>query len=139
MVPAQNESLHHIGFVVPAIAGAVDRFVSGLRLRWDGQIFHDPTQAVRVTFLEHEAPGAPKVELVEPASQGSHLAGFLKRGGGLHHLCYEVDSLAAQLEKALAGGAILVRGPAAAVAFGGREIAWVCTPDRLLVEYLQRS
>jgi methylmalonyl-CoA/ethylmalonyl-CoA epimerase len=108
-------------------------------MRWDGRIFHDPLQAVRVTFLEHEAAGAPLMELVEPASPESHLAGFLKRGGGLHHLCYEVDGLGARIESALASGSILVRGPAPAVAFGGREIAWVCTPDRLLAEYLDRA
>lgn len=134
-----SQTLHHIGFVVPSIAGAVEHFTAGLCMRWDGRIFHDPLQSVRVTFLEQEAAGAPLIELVEPASPESHLAGFLKRGGGLHHLCYEVDLLDARIESALASGAILVRGPAPAVAFGGRKIAWVCTPDRLLVEYLERA
>lgn len=134
-----GECLHHIGFVVPSIADSVERFISGLRLRWDGKVFHDPLQAVRVTFLEHNWPDAPLIELVEPVSRESHLTAFLKRGGGLHHLCYEVDSLHIRLEDALSSGAILLRAPAPAVAFGGREIAWVCTPDRLLVEYLQRA
>jgi methylmalonyl-CoA/ethylmalonyl-CoA epimerase len=134
-----DDSLHHIGLVVPSIAEAVGPFAGRLSLRWDGRIFHDPVQDVRVTFLEQEAPGAPRFELVEPASPQSHVTGFLKRGGGLHHLCYEVDALAERIESALASGAILIRPPAPAVAFDGRQIAWICTPERLLVEYLARA
>ncbi|HEY1207458.1 MAG: VOC family protein [Bryobacteraceae bacterium] len=132
------DRLHHMGFVVPSIGDAVDRFIAGMGLRWDGQVFHDPIQTVRVTFLEHCTPEAPMIELVEPASPQSRVAGFLKRGGGLHHLCYEVDSLDARIESALASGAALLLPPAEAVAFAGRRIAWVCTPDRLFVEYLER-
>jgi methylmalonyl-CoA/ethylmalonyl-CoA epimerase len=132
------ERLHHVGFVVPSIADAVDRFIAGMGLRWDGQVFHDPVQTVRVTFLQHPAPEAPQIELVEPASPQSRVAGFLKRGGGLHHLCYEVDSLDARIESALAAGAVLLLPPAQAVAFSGRRIAWMCTPDKLFVEYLER-
>ncbi len=133
------ERLHHIGFVVPSIGDGVGRFITGMGLRWDGRVFHDPVQTVRVTFLEHGAPEAPMIELVEPASPQSRVAGFLKRGGGLHHLCYEVDALDARLESALAAGAVLLLPPAEAVAFSGRRIAWVCTPERLLIEYLERG
>jgi len=132
-----TERLHHIGFVVRSIPDAVGRFTADMGLRWDGQVFHDPVQTVRVTFLEHRTPQAPMIELVEPASPQSRVSGFLKRGGGLHHLCYEVDSLDSRLESALGSGAVLLLAPAEAVAFGGRRIAWVCTPERLLVEYLE--
>jgi methylmalonyl-CoA/ethylmalonyl-CoA epimerase len=132
------DRLHHIGFVVPSIGDGVGHFISGMGLSWDGQVFHDPVQTVRVTFLDHESSDAPLIELVEPASPQSRVAGFLKRGGGLHHLCYEVDSLDTRLETALEAGAVLLLPPAEAVAFSGRRIAWVCTPERLLIEYLGR-
>jgi methylmalonyl-CoA/ethylmalonyl-CoA epimerase len=128
--------LHHIGFVVPRISDAVQRFVSGLGVQWDGKVHHDPVQTVKVTFLEHPSGNAPSIELVEPATQDSSVSRFLKRGGGLHHLCYEVKSLDAQLEHALSAGAILISAPCPAVAFDGRKIAWIITPDRLLIEYL---
>jgi methylmalonyl-CoA/ethylmalonyl-CoA epimerase len=63
---------------------------------------------------------------------------FLKRGGGLHHLCYEVDQLDAQLERSRASGGLIVRLPIPAVAFGGRRIAWFYTKEKLLIEYLER-
>jgi methylmalonyl-CoA/ethylmalonyl-CoA epimerase len=130
--------LHHAGFVVPRIADAVHSFIDILQLQWDGKVFHDPVQTVRVTFLAHAAAGSPMIELVEPAAPESRVNAFLKRGGGLHHFCYEVESLSAALDSAVANGALLIAAPTPAVAFGKREIAWVYTPDRLLVEFLQR-
>ena len=79
------------------------------------------------------------IELIEPEDKESRVSGFLKRGGGLHHLCYEVPALEPEIERSLASGAILVAEAAAAVAFQGRRIAWICTPDRLLIEYLERD
>jgi len=79
------------------------------------------------------------IELVEPAGAESPVQNFLKRGGGLHHLCYEVDSLTAQLQLSRSLGGLIVRQPMPAVAFGGRQIAWVYTADKLLTEYLARS
>jgi len=64
---------------------------------------------------------------------------FLKRGGGLHHLCYEIDGLEDQLVLSRAQGGLVVRPPLPAVAFGGRRIAWVYTKNRLLLEYLERQ
>jgi methylmalonyl-CoA/ethylmalonyl-CoA epimerase len=130
--------MHHVGFIVPSISETVDGFISSFQMDWDGKIFHDPTQTVRVTFLRHRSFGMPMIELVEPDSPNSRVAGFLKRGGGLHHLCYEVDSLQTRLNEVLATGAIQVSEPKPAVAFGGRLIAWIYTREKMLVEFLQR-
>ncbi len=57
-----------------------------------GRIFEDPIQKVKVAFLSTNSGGG-QVELVEPAGEGSPVSRFLALGGGLHHLCYEVDDL----------------------------------------------
>jgi methylmalonyl-CoA/ethylmalonyl-CoA epimerase len=129
--------LHHVGFVVASISQTVERFVSAIAGHWDGKIFHDPVQTVRVTFLQHGAPGQASLELVEPAAPDSRVAAFLKRGGGLHHLCYEVPSLEEQLANSRSLGAVIVQKPVPAVAFDGRSIAWVYTREKLLIEYLE--
>jgi methylmalonyl-CoA/ethylmalonyl-CoA epimerase len=49
-----------------------------------------------------------------------------------------VDDLAQQLSQAQQQGAIVVRKPLPAVAFNNRRIGWVYTPEKLLVEYLER-
>jgi methylmalonyl-CoA/ethylmalonyl-CoA epimerase len=131
--------LHHIGYVVPRISDAAPRFIASLQMTWDGEVFHDPAQTVRVTFLRQASAEEPMIELVEPASPQSRVNSFLKRGGGLHHLCYETDSLSSQLQVVLAAGAVLVLEPTPAVAFNGRKIAWIYTREKLLVEYLERT
>ena len=50
------------------------------------------------------------------------------KGGGLHHLCYEVPSIPEHLDRIRAGGGLIVSRPKPAVAFGGRAIAWALTP-----------
>ena len=132
-------NFHHIGFVVASIQNSVQGFLDALQAEWDGTIFHDPNQAVRVTFLHGKHPGNPALELVEPAGEKSPVIPFLKRGGGLHHLCYEIDGLEDQLALSRAQGGLVVRPPLPAVAFGGRRIAWVYTKNKLLLEYLERQ
>ncbi|HLK31813.1 MAG TPA: VOC family protein [Terriglobales bacterium] len=131
--------LHHIGFVVNSIAASAQGFIDSLHATWDGNIFHDPLQRVRVTFLQSRVPGEACMELVEPADEQSPVTGFLRSGGGLHHLCYEVDDLELQLKAARSHGALVVKPPLPAAAFGGRRIAWVFTRQRLLLEYLEAS
>jgi methylmalonyl-CoA/ethylmalonyl-CoA epimerase len=132
-------SFHHIGFVVASIQNSVQGFLDSLQAEWDGTIFHDPNQAVRVTFLRGRHTANPLLELVEPAGENSPVIPFLKRGGGLHHLCYEIDHLEDQLALSRAQGGLVVRPPLPAVAFGGRRIAWVYTKNKLLLEYLERQ
>jgi methylmalonyl-CoA/ethylmalonyl-CoA epimerase len=131
--------LEHVGYVVASIAEAAGRYARYLQLEWDGAIVHDPLQNVRVSFLAAPVPGAPRIELVEPVDETSPVTAFLARGGGIHHVCYEVDSLDAELERCRAAGAALVKPPLPAVAFGGRRICWTANRDRLLVEWLERA
>ena len=101
------------------------------------EIFHDPLQKVNVVFLQPAEEGV-QVELVAPAGAGSPVAPFLAKGGGLHHLCYEVDLLEPQIETMKRRKAVVIRPPKPAVAFGGRRIAWMVTRERLVVEYVER-
>jgi methylmalonyl-CoA/ethylmalonyl-CoA epimerase len=132
-------TFHHIGFVVASIQTSVPGFLDSLQAEWDGTIFHDPMQAVRVTFLRGKHAANPVLELVEPAGENSPVIPFLKRGGGLHHLCYQIDNLEEQLALSRAQRGLVVRPPLPAVAFGGRRIAWVYTKNKLLLEYLERQ
>lgn len=129
--------LHHVGVVVRDIEAEIDGFARSIGgARWDGRIFHDPLQKVKVTFIESTA-GEPQIELVEPAADDSPVWGFLRAGGGLHHLCYEVDDLDSYLFELRKAGSKTVRPPLPAVAFGGRRIAWVVTRAKLLLEFLE--
>jgi methylmalonyl-CoA/ethylmalonyl-CoA epimerase len=131
--------LHHLGYVVASIEAVGDRFARTIGAVWKGKIIHDPLQVAKVSFIEPPNPFCATVELVEPAGENSPVERFLKRGGGLHHLCYEVDDLERHLKLSRSMGSMVVRQPVPAVAFDGRRIAWVFTKDKLLLEFLEAT
>jgi methylmalonyl-CoA/ethylmalonyl-CoA epimerase len=136
---APQGRFHHVGFVVASIEPSVESFAQSLAAEWDGHIIHDPNQGVRVTFLRTPHAADPLFELVEPAGENAPVQTFLKRGGGLHHICYEVENLDQALTRMRTLGGLITRPPLPAVAFRGRRIAWVYTKNKLLIEYLERS
>lgn len=136
--PPDDLKLHHIGFVVLSIQESAESFACSLGTTWDGNIAFDPVQKVHVTFFQGHNPTDPLIELVEPVGPGSPVSRFLERGGGLHHLCYEVEDLESHLAFCKSVGTIIIRPPVPAVAFGGRQIAWGVTKKRLLMEFLER-
>jgi methylmalonyl-CoA/ethylmalonyl-CoA epimerase len=101
----------------------------------------DPIQRVTVQFLREPATGE-LWELVVPLGDvaGSPLAGRLGRGGGLDHVCYELDPADGALEDVVAAevarGARIVCEPVLAAAFA-RRIAFVFRRSRRLVELVE--
>jgi methylmalonyl-CoA/ethylmalonyl-CoA epimerase len=63
-----------------------------------------PDHGVTTVFVE--LPGS-KIELLAPLGENSPIANFLARnpGGGVHHLCFEVDDIIAARDKLSAQGA----------------------------------
>lgn len=131
--------MHHIGFVVDSIERAGKSFAESLNLTWNGRVFLDPLQKVNVTFMNSAEPGEPQIELIEPVAEDSPVRSFLAKGGGLHHVCYEVQGLENQLRLSCSQGGKLVRPAMPAVAFGGRRIAWIYSKERLLIEFLEEK
>ena len=138
-VSESAQSFHHVGFVVADISTAMDGFVRSFASVWDGRVFEDPYQKVKVAFLTVR-PADPLIELVQPAGPDSPVQRFLaERGGGLHHVCYEVDDLEKHMAEMKSHGCLIIRHPKPAVAFNGRRIAWIRTPETLLVELLEKG
>ena len=82
--------LHHVGIVVEDLAKYGEAYGKFLGLSVDSPAHHDPIQ-VHIQFWKDG--GGNLLELIEPAAPDSPVHGVLKKGGGLNHLCYEVDDL----------------------------------------------
>jgi methylmalonyl-CoA/ethylmalonyl-CoA epimerase len=136
--PSGDMRLHHVGFVVANIEASVPGMSRALLAHWNNEVFTDPLQQVRVTFLKGGHHN-PLLELVEPLGQDSPVFRFLGERGGLHHLCYEVFSIPEHLDRIRATGGVIVSRAKPAVAFGGRPIAWGLTREKLLLEFLQEA
>ena len=128
--------LHHVGFVVDDVERSIEGFQRSLQAEWDGQIWDDPLQRVKIAFLK--VGGSPvQLELVAPLGGDSPVIQFLQRGGGLHHLCYEAADFDQYVAHMHSLGNLMVRAPVPAVAFGNRRIAWLMTREKLLIEVLE--
>lgn len=131
--------LHHVGYVVGSIDSSLHGFLESMAATWNGRIFTDPAQKVKVTFIS-TGERDPLIELVEPNAVDAPVQRFLReKGGGLHHVCYEVDDPGVELVAMRSQGARIVMRPKPAVAFDGRQIAWVLTREDLLVEFLEKT
>jgi methylmalonyl-CoA/ethylmalonyl-CoA epimerase len=128
-----------MGYVVRDIERAMQGFLHSLQAQWDNRIFDDPLQKVRVAFLTTR-PEDAQIELVQPAGEESPVYRFLQeKGGGLHHACYTVPDLEAQIAEMRSRGALLAKRPKPAVAFDGRRIAWIITAEGFLIELLESA
>ena len=127
--------LHHVGIVVEDLAKYGEAYGKFLGLSVDSPAYHDPIQKVHIQFWKDG--GGNLLELIEPAAPDSPVHGVLKKGGGLNHLCYEVDDLDEEVRLALEQGAISASPVAPAVAFSGRRVAFVFFPKLDLVEFLE--
>ena len=131
-----NLALHHIGFLVADIPAAAQDFVLRLNYVVESEVIEDPVQSARVQFLRQ--PGAANwLELVAPAGPQSKLAGALKKGGGLHHLCYEAGDIEQECARLRGQAMLMIAHPTPAVAFGGRRVAWFMDRSRLLLELVE--
>jgi methylmalonyl-CoA/ethylmalonyl-CoA epimerase len=89
--------IDHIGIAVASIAEALPVYEAlGLQERHREEV---PAQKVITAFLP---AGESRIELLEPTSENSPVAKFLrKRGPGIHHVCFgvrDIDAAVADLE-----------------------------------------
>lgn len=95
--------LSHIAIACPEIA-AVARRLEILSLKVAER--HDvPSEKVRAAMIPVGVSEHLRIELLEPTSEDSPIAKFLtKRGGGIHHLSFEVNGLERWVEVLKAEG-----------------------------------
>ena len=96
--------LDHIGMAVEDIEKAVETYE---KLGFTAEAIEDvPAFGVKVAFLPMESGS---VELVQPVANESAMAKYLeKKGQGIHHLCFEVEDIRAELARLEAAGVQLV-------------------------------
>ena len=88
--------IDHLGIAVADLNKAVKQYCNhfGYSLQLEEDI---PDQKVKAAFLNL---AENTIELLQPASEESPLYNFIKkRGGGLHHICYRVSDIAAELKR----------------------------------------
>ena len=99
------KKIHHIAIAVKDVEKAAVFYekVLGLKL---GGVEEVAGMDVKVGFIQ---VGETRIELVQPLDPASGVAKFIeKKGEGIHHICYEVDDIAAALKTFKEKGAKLI-------------------------------
>ena len=111
---------HHIGIVVTKISESVDEIKKFLPFEEIQPPEVIDSQKVKVIFLKM---GEMFFELIEPMGEGSPVYEFSKKGGGIHHVCFEVDNIHQSIEDFKKKGARVVVEPV--IGFEGRLISFL--------------
>lgn len=135
----RSYSFHHVGVAVPDLEQATVFYQNAFGFRVVSGPVEDPIQKVKLIFLAETGRDLTTIELISPLDGESPVNGYLAKGVGAYHVCYEVNNITEALAELRAKKCIIVCRPVPAVAFGGRMIAWCFTPTQQLVELLERE
>jgi len=130
--------LHHIAYVCESVEQKAEELCKLLGYKTESSPVIDENQGVRILFLVHKDGSC--LELLEPYGPKSPVRKFLEKGGGLYHLCFEVDDLEATLRQCTSNKqAYIVKQPTAAPAIGARRVAFVVTAGNDLIEFVEKQ
>jgi methylmalonyl-CoA/ethylmalonyl-CoA epimerase len=99
------KKIHHVGIVVPDLESAMSfwRDLLGMPVV---KIAVVQDQGVKAALLK---AGETEIELLEPIVAENGVGKFLaRRGGGLHHVCFETEDVYGELSRAQAKGIQLI-------------------------------
>ena len=97
--------IHHVGIAVDDLDVAIERYASlfGATLEHRDRVEDQGVEAASLRV------GGSRVELLAPLGADTPVGRFLaKRGPGMHHVAFEADDVATELERLKADGAELV-------------------------------
>ncbi len=114
------KKINHVAIAVGNVDDALVFWRDALGLKVD-HIEDVPSQKSKVVFMPI---GDCEVELVCPTTTDSGVAKFIQeRGGGIHHLCFEVDDIDSMLSDLKSKGIRLINE--IALELPGRKMAFI--------------
>lgn len=116
-----NYKIDHIGIAVRNLKESVEFY-----LRTFGgepsKVFESDADSVLIQFVQYNGQ---RIELLQPITADSPIAKFLAaKGPGLHHLCFGVQNIAAELARLKAEGFRLI-DEAPRIGAEGKKIAFL--------------
>lgn len=119
--------LNHVAIAVPDLAAAAAQYKDTLGADVSRPLPH-PEHGVTVVFVN--LPNT-KIELLEPLGEGSPIASFLQRspGGGIHHICYEVEDILQARDQLKASGARVLGDGEPKVGAHGKPVLFLHPKD----------
>ncbi|MFS0781026.1 methylmalonyl-CoA epimerase [Bacillus sp. 1P06AnD] len=111
------KEVDHIGIAVSSIEQALNFYRDTLGLIVEG-MEEVESQGVKVCFLN---AGNTRLELLEPLSEQSTVAAFIKkRGEGIHHIALGVESIQSRIDELKSNGIRMIDGQSRTGAHGAQ-------------------
>jgi methylmalonyl-CoA/ethylmalonyl-CoA epimerase len=126
--------IDHIAVAVRSVDAAAERLCALLGYARKTTKVTNTRQKVNVVFLSKDA--SLDIKLIEPSDSESPLWEFVQKGGGLHHLCFEVPDVATACADLAGKGARVIAQPAPGEAFDDHLIAFLYLGMGLNVEVI---
>jgi methylmalonyl-CoA/ethylmalonyl-CoA epimerase len=119
--------LNHVAIVVPDLEVAASTYRDTLGATVSEPL-DVPTHGVTTVFVE--LPNT-KIELLYPLGEGSTIEKFLSKnpGGGIHHICYEVEDIIASRDKLVADGARILGDGEPQIGAHGKPVLFLHPKD----------
>jgi methylmalonyl-CoA/ethylmalonyl-CoA epimerase len=119
--------LNHVAIAVADLNAASARYRDSLGARVSAAQSL-PEHGVTVVFVE--LPNA-KIELLAPLGDNSPIAKFLQKNpdGGMHHVCFEVDSILAARDQLLRDGARIIGDGEPKIGAHGKPVLFLHPKD----------
>src|SRR5262249_3986424 len=119
--------LNHVAIAVPNIRDASRLYKEVLGAEISAPL---PLPEHGVTTVFVTLPNT-KIELLEPLGENSPIAKYLERNpeGGMHHLCYEVDDIAAALKQLKVEGARILGDGKPKIGAHGKPVIFLHPKD----------
>lgn len=114
--------IDHVAIAVRSIEKAAERLCGMLGYRRRTDKVTNTRHRVNVMFLCKQ--GSLDLKLIEPSDDESPLWEFVKKGGGLHHVCFKVADVGQACETLKGKGALVVSPPQPGEAFEEHDIAF---------------
>ena len=126
--------IDHVAIAVRSIDAAAERLGTLFGYARKTEPVVNTRQRVRVLFLGKA--GSLDLKLIEPTDAESPLVDFVRKGGGLHHICFKVPDVSEGVAQLAAGGARVLSPPAPGEAFDEHPIAFCYAGFGLNVELI---
>ena len=135
MLSKLGGKFHHLGVACLDLDKESKPWVT-LGYRPEAPDFEDTIQQVRGRFL---IGAGPRLELLVATTPTSPVTAALARGAKFYHQAFSVPQFDESLAELRGLGCKLTVGPVAAVAFGGRRIAFLMMANMNLIELIEQS
>ena len=128
--------IDHIGVVVQDIEEAFHRYIKHYGLRCLKEIILDSPRRVRLALLVSE--NNIRIELIQPIDKKSPSYDFMKRGGGIQHICYRANDIDKTISHLKKEGHLLISRPAEAELMDERKVTFLFSKkDKQIIELIE--